>query len=103
MFPIICLSSQEVAINQYIAKHNLSKKQILLWIAFYGELVFPDEESALRHRPPIFGISTDVTQSVNAYIFKSSFGLLNIFKFLKPGNQIQVRRSMDDFWQEALR
>jgi hypothetical protein len=104
MFPIICLSWQEAAINQYIQKHNLSKNQIFIWFEMYGELVMPDEVSFLRYS---YGLargayySTDVTKRVRYFIFRSNFGFVNVFKFVAPNYQIAtVGTSMTRQWFE---
>jgi hypothetical protein len=65
-FPIITLHSQLSLINNYIEVHDLSRKDILIWLAHYGRVNKSDRQEGNTH-----------------YVFFSNFGFDDAFYFVE--------------------
>lgn len=104
MFPIICLYWQIEPVNRYIKRFELSKEAIYSWLAYYGELVKPHEESKLRGRP--LYIPSENKESLSGQQFKEDYARKSLLRHIQHipnwvNEESAIQRHLESISAEA--
>lgn len=92
VFPIINLYDQQHALNCAIKKHNLTRKDVLSWLQYYGtlELLLYPERTAITPQYTDYVVNLIVDKPKHLFVFKQTFGDFDVFNFVQDSSEIDV-------------